>query len=108
MNGPFRAESPRRTPIYQAFGLVYRGSKIPELNGMYLYADYVSTNVWGLRYDEKKGRMTGNHPLNMPGKALGKSGVAVMSFGEDEKGEAYFLALTGNGRAMYRFVKSAK
>ena len=82
-------------------GGIYRGTKVPELNGAYLYADYVSMRMWALWYDAAKGRVIANREIKGPS-------LPVLSFGEDEKGEAYFLALTGNGRAIYRFVKSAK
>ena len=29
----------------------------------------------------------------------------MLSFGEDEKGEVYFLVVAPNGRGIYRFVK---
>ena len=74
---------------------------MPELNGAYLYADYVSMRLWALWYDAAKGRVVANREINGPS-------LPVLSFGEDEKGEAYFLALTGNGRAIYRFVKPVK
>lgn len=32
-------------------GLVYRGSRIPQLFGAYLYADFIDGNIWALRYD---------------------------------------------------------
>jgi uncharacterized repeat protein (TIGR03806 family) len=32
-------------------GLVYRGSQLPELVGAYIFADYVTGNVWALRWD---------------------------------------------------------
>jgi uncharacterized repeat protein (TIGR03806 family) len=32
-------------------GLVYRGTNLPALTGAYIYADYVSGNVWALRYN---------------------------------------------------------
>ncbi len=82
-------------------GGVYRGTSVPELNGAYLYADYITMRMWALWYDAAKGRVVANREIKGPT-------LPILSFGEDEKGEAYFLALTGNGRAIYRFVKSAK
>jgi glucose/arabinose dehydrogenase len=78
-------------------GLVYRGELLPELNGCYLYADYVSAKLWALRYDDARHRVVANRPIRDPN-------VPVMSFGEDEKGEAYFLTYSATGRGIYRFV----
>lgn len=32
-------------------GIVYRGPSLPELVGSYVFADYVSGNIWSFRYD---------------------------------------------------------
>ena len=32
-------------------GVVYRGSRLSQLTGAYVFADYVSGNIWSLRYD---------------------------------------------------------
>lgn len=32
-------------------GVVYRGAKIPELQGSYIFGDYISGNIWSLVYD---------------------------------------------------------
>ena len=32
-------------------GLVYHGTQLPDLDGAYLFADFVSGNVWALRHD---------------------------------------------------------
>ena len=32
-------------------GVVYRGNRIPALQGRYVFGDYVSGNVWALKYD---------------------------------------------------------
>jgi len=79
-------------------GTVYRGAVLPELEGYYIYADYVSSRIWGLKYDESAKRVTANRPIGDPNKP-------VLSFGEDEKGELYFLVVAPNGRGIYRFVK---
>lgn len=36
-------------------GVVYRGSRMPELQGAYIFADYVSGNIWQMRYEESGG-----------------------------------------------------
>jgi glucose/arabinose dehydrogenase len=82
-------------------GLVYRGELLPELNGYYLYADYVSAKIWALRYDDAKGRVVENRSIRDPN-------VPVMSFGEDEKSEAYFLTFSSTGKGIYRFVRQAE
>jgi uncharacterized repeat protein (TIGR03806 family) len=32
-------------------GVVYRGSRLPDLQGAYIFADYVSGNIWSLRHN---------------------------------------------------------
>jgi hypothetical protein len=80
-------------------GLVYRGKDVPELDGYYLYADYVSAKIWALRYDETLGRVVANRPVRDPN-------VPVMSFGEDEQGEAYILTYSATGKGIHRFVRA--
>lgn len=82
-------------------GVVYRGEAIPELQGAYLYADYVSNRMWALRYDAKAGRVVENRPIRC-------EGIGIMSFGEDEKGEVYVMGASPIGRGIYRLTKGAK
>lgn len=77
-------------------GHVYRGKRVPALDGLYLYADYVTGHVWGLRYDEKKKRVTANHEIR-------RGGFPVFSFGEDDKGEVYLLTSTPTGKGLFWF-----
>jgi hypothetical protein len=63
-----------------------------------MYADYVTSKIWALKYDEKAGRVTENRWIKDPAKP-------VLSFGEDEPGELYFLTVSANGKGIYRFVK---
>ena len=77
-------------------GYVYRGSRLPELYGSYVYADFVSGKIWALKYDGK----TGNVVQNM---SIASKGIPVFSFGEDEQGEVYYLIEAVNGRGIYRF-----
>src|SRR5690606_35335377 len=32
-------------------GVVYRGQRLPELHGAYIFADYLSGNIWAIRWD---------------------------------------------------------
>ena len=76
-------------------GSVYRGKKIPELLGAYLYADYVSGKLWALRYDFDQKRVTANRPIPVAGNP------AVMSFGVDQDGEIYFTTASAKGQGVY-------
>ncbi|MGL4465090.1 MAG: PQQ-dependent sugar dehydrogenase [Planctomycetia bacterium] len=79
-------------------GAVYRGDRLPELHGSYVYADYVSGRVWAMTYDAAAKRATAN-------RLLVEKGQPIYSFGEDEKGELYFLTSTLNGKGVFRFEK---
>lgn len=74
-------------------GCVYRGTRVPELVGKYVYADYVSGLLWALEYDEQSNKVVANHSLT--GDKL-----PVMSFGEDEQGDVYFTTPFGS---IFRF-----
>ncbi|MEZ6046886.1 MAG: PQQ-dependent sugar dehydrogenase [Planctomycetaceae bacterium] len=78
-------------------GTVYRGDKIPELKGAYLYADYVTGKIWALWYDFDKKAVIANREL------LVENPLPIMSFGEDAAGELYFTTPFG---AMYTFEKA--
>ena len=80
-------------------GFVYRGKRLPELVGCYVYADYVTGRIWALRWDERTQRVTAN--LAIPGPAF-----PIISFGEDEDGEIYFLVVTPDGRGIYSFERT--
>ncbi|GAA4438242.1 PQQ-dependent sugar dehydrogenase [Pontibacter saemangeumensis] len=74
-------------------GFVYRGKAIPELQGKYIYADYVSGKVWALT-------------LNGSGKKadntlLLTTGFPVSSFGLDQDNELLVLGYGGEGK-LYR------
>ena len=81
-------------------GFVYRGKRFPELRGMYLYADYVSGRIWALKYDQAAKKVVGNYEIPSPS-------YPVISFGEDESGEAYFLVVSPTGKGIYTFERTA-
>lgn len=80
-------------------GHVYRGKRLPDLDGSYLYGDYITNKIWALRYDDAKKRVTANRRLQ-------DSNVPILSFGEDEAGEVYFLTTTISGRSILQFVRA--
>ena len=51
-----------------------------------------------MKYDEGKKRVVANRPLRAGGEP-------IISFGEDEKGEMYFLTVTPTGKGIHQFVK---
>ena len=81
-------------------GFVYRGKKFPELVGHYLYADYVSGHIWALKYDESQKAVVANRMLPDQNPIL-----PVISFGEDEAGEVYFMIVSPTGQGIYTFKR---
>jgi glucose/arabinose dehydrogenase len=79
-------------------GSVYRGTKVPTLQGVYVYGDACSGAVWGLT--QAGGKVTGQAELNLGGESMKTSGYSISSFGEDAAGELYLLNLAGG---VYRF-----
>jgi glucose/arabinose dehydrogenase len=75
-------------------GYVYRGSAMPDLHGVYLFADYCSGRVWGLIRD-----------TSSAWRRLGpvETGLRISSFGEDATGELYVVDIEG---AVYRLRAS--
>ncbi len=71
-------------------GFVYRGKKVPALSGVYVYGDYDSGRIWGLRYE--KGKLIENGELI---EVKPSSKLNIASFGEDAQGELYILAFDG-------------
>jgi glucose/arabinose dehydrogenase len=80
-------------------GAVYRGKRLLELDGHYLYGDYITGRIWALQYDDAKKRVVANRPLQ-------RTRELIFSFGEDERGEVYFLApAVTPGRGIFRFER---
>jgi glucose/arabinose dehydrogenase len=71
-------------------GLVYRGKKFPDLRGAYLYGDWSTGRVWGLRH--KAGQVTWHQELL-------SSTLQITGFGLDSRGE---LLIVDHGGGLYR------
>ena len=63
-------------------GYVYHGSRLPELAGAYIYGDYQSGIIWGLRV---QGETVTWH------RELARTPLHVVAFGENNYGEIYLL-----------------
>ncbi len=69
-------------------GYVYRGAKLPELDGIYFYGDYCNGRIWTL---ERNG--AGIWTATLTGWQPGR--FVISSFGEDESGELYVADYKG-------------
>lgn len=105
---PGRVNGPSVPPVFEMShsegvcavtgGVVYRGRRIPALNGVYLYSDLCRAGVYGIR---------ATTPANGIGRVLderlldGTSGAdQIISFATDAEGDVYTLSLNGKIRAL--------
>lgn len=79
-------------------GYVYRGKKTPALRGVYVYGDYVTGTIWGLRYEG--GKLTADDIL-VPTNPQRH----ISSFSEDSDGELYVISFDGS---IYEVVETGK
>jgi uncharacterized repeat protein (TIGR03806 family) len=108
---PFRPERPKgpgefQEPIVEhshadfrsiTGGWVYRGQRLPELRGAYLYGDYDMGKIWLLRYD---GNKVTEH------RQLADTQIRIVDIGIDLDGEIYFVDFAGGG--LHQLVPAPK
>jgi|AntRauTorcE11897_2_1112592.scaffolds.fasta_scaffold00097_8 glucose/arabinose dehydrogenase len=89
--------SGRELPIYEygrgeggsiTGGFVYRGSAVSEMQGRYVYADFVSGNIWMLSWD---GEQASDNQL-----IDNFNSYQLVGFGEDQDRELYLTSFDGN------------
>ena len=73
-------------------GYVYRGNAIAELQGQYLYGDFVQGRIWSIPASSQPGTV---------GMELLDTNLNISSFAEDNDGELYVIDYGGG---VYRFV----
>jgi uncharacterized repeat protein (TIGR03806 family) len=67
-------------------GSVYHGTRLKELAGAYIYGDFETGKVWGLRREGS--RVSWHHEL-------AASRLRIIAFGQDDAGELYVLDFQG-------------
>ncbi|XP_060919424.1 HHIP-like protein 2 [Labrus mixtus] len=79
-------------------GYVYRGCESPNLNGLYIFGDFMSGRIMALEEDKTSGSwkersvcMGDTKTCSFPG-LINHHHKFIISFAEDEAGELYFLA----------------
>ncbi|MGI9471186.1 MAG: PQQ-dependent sugar dehydrogenase [Rubripirellula sp.] len=75
-------------------GIIYRGKEHPELSGAYLYGDYVTGLLWGLRHEATQ--VTWN-------PVLAETGLPIITFAESRDREALVVGYDGG---IYKLVKN--
>ncbi|XP_078714280.1 HHIP-like protein 2 [Lampetra fluviatilis] len=79
-------------------GYVYRGCHSPNLNGLYIFGDFMSGRLMALKEDPRLGRWDKKDVCMGQGQTCVFPGVInnyyqyIISFAEDEAGELYFLS----------------
>ncbi len=77
-------------------GYVYHGQRLPSLKNVYVYGDYQTGTVWGLKLN---GTQIESH------NELAKTPLQLVSFGEDNDGELY-LVDHQRTQQIYRLVEN--
>ncbi len=72
-------------------GYVYRGTRIPQLVGTYVFGDFIKKKIFGL---------VETSPNNWQRSLLLQTNLNISSFGRDQSGELYLLDYSGGG--LYR------
>ncbi|HEX5103987.1 MAG TPA: PQQ-dependent sugar dehydrogenase, partial [Pirellulaceae bacterium] len=120
---PFRPERKKGpTPILQPVvehshsdfrsitgGTVYRGKRLPELAGHFIYGDFDTGRIWAFRLglNLREDDMTVSNagiPLISDHRELARTNYRVITFAEDAAGELLFLDFTGGG--LHQLVKA--
>ncbi|HEX5446987.1 MAG TPA: PQQ-dependent sugar dehydrogenase [Pirellulales bacterium] len=86
---PPTAEHPHSEARSLTGGVVYHGKKLPELRGAYLYGDYSTGKIWGLRCD-------GDNVVWH--KELADTSLAITAFALDADGELLIADHRGSGQ----------
>ena len=76
-------------------GFVYRGTKVSGLQGAYVYGDYCSGKIWGLRTEGF---------VRSENKQIAVAGFNISSFAQGSDGEVYVLQHSDSGGGIYQLA----
>ncbi|XP_040119010.1 HHIP-like protein 2 [Oryx dammah] len=100
-------------------GYVYRGCESPNLNGLYIFGDFMSGRLMALQEDRKTKKwkkqdicLGSTESCAFPG-LISTHSKFIISFAEDEAGELYFLATSYPSAyaphgSIYKFVDPSR
>jgi glucose/arabinose dehydrogenase len=77
-------------------GIVYHGEKLPELRDAYIYGDWSTGKIWGIKHE--KGKVTWH-------KELASTTLQITGFGADSHGE---LLIADHGGGYYQLEPTPK
>lgn len=73
-------------------GYVYRGKQLPSLTGYYVYGDFNTGRIWGLKWDAKAKKVTAEGEII---DIKQSKPFQIAAFGQDAAGEMYVLGFDG-------------
>jgi len=76
-------------------GYFYHGSRLPDLQGLYVYGDYDTGKIWAMKYDDPKSPRTWQ---------LADTQLRIIAFCEDPNQEIYILDFIGG--QVHRLAKA--
>ncbi|KAM6987596.1 HHIP-like protein 1 isoform 2-T2 [Tautogolabrus adspersus] len=100
-------------------GYIYRGCQMPNLNGLYIFGDFMSGRLMSLKENKTTGEwqyneicMGRDQTCRFP-KLINSHYKYIISFAEDEAGELYFLATgkpssTARAGIIYKIVDPSR
>jgi putative heme-binding domain-containing protein len=95
---PPTADHPHSEAASITGGYVYRGQDFPSLVGTYVYGDYQSGKVWGLRHDGQGVTWRGE---------LADTGLRLVAFAEDHRKELLLIEYERSNQ-VYRLVPNPR
>ena len=86
-------------------GFIYRGARLPELKGWYIYGDFDTGRIWNLApyYSVP---IKENATPQYSAMELARTTHRIITWAEDADGELYYVDFTGGG--IYQLAKDTK